>query len=833
MNKYRAFPLLLITFVVSLLVNFGCASSPGTSEPVDPPLFSISVADSITYTSAGLTISVTAGSEEYTEFGVCWKVGTLTSTSLPTVSDSRIVLLNFFASVSGHVKLTGLTPSTIYNTRVYIRYADGRYEYSTTSISFTTIGLTDPTLNTSVISGITATTAIGGGNIASDGGVPITARGVCWTSSGNNPTIADNKTVDGSGIGSFTSNLTGLTAGVSYKVAAYATNTRGTFYGTPLVFSSATVLPSLATIGSAQITGSSATLLGDVSSDGGSAITEKGICWGLSSGPTTSDYILAHPTNTLHGYSVNVTYLLPNTTYYYRAYASNGIGTAYGNEMSFKTPVVLPVVTTDAVIISGYATATAGGTFTFGGKVVSVGGDSNLIKGVEWYIPNTFTANFKDVGGSASFNITITNALLPATTYSARAFATNSAGTAYGAVVTFTTLTPTPLLTTSNVAWLTSTTAVCGGNIADDRGVTTTRGLCWGLSSGPTTANSKTVDSSTGVGSYVSNMTGLIQTSSTYYVRAYATSIYGTFYGNEISFRNTALLISTAFPSNLGSTTVISGGIIATDGGLSVTQRGVCWSTSSGPTTAGSKLVDSSTGIGSYTSSITGLTSGTTYYLRAYAITSSGTSYGEEVTFKTTSLATLTTTAGAVVDMNSATSGGNITNDGGATITSRGVCWSMSPNPTTADSKTTDGSGTGVFTSTLASLQIGGTYHIRAYAINSVGTAYGNDVTYVVDSSEGAVIMTQLVTDIMSTSAVCGGIVFNDGGFAITSRGVCWSTSSNPTTANSKTVDGSGLGTFVSNMTGLSPHVTYYVRSYVVSSHGTTYGGEFSFTTHP
>lgn len=632
MNKYRAFPLLLITFVVSLLVNFGCASSPGTSEPVDPPLFSISVADSITYTSAGLTISVTAGSEEYTEFGVCWKVGTLTSTSLPTVSDSRIVLLNFFASVSGHVKLTGLTPSTIYNTRVYIRYADGRYEYSTTSISFTTIGLTDPTLNTSVISGITATTAIGGGNIASDGGVPITARGVCWTSSGNNPTIADNKTVDGSGIGSFTSNLTGLTAGVSYKVAAYATNTRGTFYGTPLVFSSATVLPSLATIGSAQITGSSATLLGDVSSDGGSAITEKGICWGLSSGPTT--------------------------------------------------------------------------------------------------------------------------------------------------------------------------------------------------------ANSKTVDSSTGVGSYVSNMTGL-SSNSTYYVRAYATSIYGTFYGNEISFRNTALLISTAVPSNLGSTTVISGGIIATDGGLSVTQRGVCWSTSSGPTTAGSKLVDSSTGIGSYTSSITGLTSGTTYYLRAYAITSSGTSYGEEVTFKTTSLATLTTTAGAVVDMNSATSGGNITNDGGATVTSRGICWSMSPNPTTADSKTTDGSGTGVFTSTLTSLQIGGTYHIRAYAINSVGTAYGNDVTYVVDSSEGAVIMTQLVTDIMSTSAVCGGIVFNDGGFAITSRGVCWSTSSNPTTANSKTVDGSGLGTFVSNMTGLSPHVTYYVRSYVVSSHGTTYGGEFSFTTHP
>jgi hypothetical protein len=831
MNKFRAFPLLLISFVVSLLVNFGCASSPGPL--VEEPLFSISVADSITYTSAGLTISVTAGSEEYNEFGVCWKVVDPTSVAKPTVAGSHLVLSTSFSSVSGHVKLTGLTPSTHYTTSVYIRYADGRYEYSTTSISFTTIGLTDPTLNTSVISGITATTAIGGGNITSDGGVPITARGICWTTSGNNPTIADNKTVDGSGIGSFISNLTGLTAGVSYKVVAYATNTRGTFYGTPMVFSSATVLPSLTTEGAIFITGTTATLVCNVDNDGGSAITGRGVCWSTTLHPTTSDSELTYFSNGLLGYSIDVKYLLPNTTYYYRAYASNGIGTAYGNEMSFKTPVVLPVVTTDAVIISGYATATAGGTFTFGGKVVSVGGDSNLTKGVEWYIPNTFSANFKDIGGSASFNITITNALLPATTYSARAFATNSAGTAYGAVVTFTTLTPTPLLTTSNVAWLTSTTAVGGGNITDDRGVTTTRGICWGLSSGPTTANSKTVDSSTGVGSYVSNMTGLIQTISTYYVRAYATSIYGTFYGNEISFRNTALLISTAFPSNLGSTTVISGGIIATDGGLSVTQRGVCWSTSSGPTTAGSKLVDSSTGIGSYGSSITGLTSGTTYYLRAYAITSSGTSYGEEVTFKTTSLATLTTTAGAVVDMNSATSGGNITNNGGATVTSRGICWSMSPNPTLADSKTTDGSGSGIFTSTLTSLQIGGTYHIRAYAVNSVGTSYGNDVTYVVDSSEGAVIMTELVTQIMATSAVCGGIVFNDGGFAITSRGVCWNTSSNPTTANSKTVDGSGLGTFVSNMTGLSPNVTYHVRSYVVSSHGTTYGSEFSFTTHP
>lgn len=831
MNKNRAFPLLLISFVISLLVNFGCASKPGPL--VEEPLFSISVADSLTYNSAGLTISVTAGSEEYIEFGVCWKAVVPTSGAKPTVADSHIVLSTSFESVSGHVKLTGLTPGTDYRAIVYIVYSDGRYEYSYSTSSFKTIGLTDPTLNTSVISGITATTAIGGGSITSDGGVPITARGICWTTSGNNPTIADSKTVDGSGIGSFTSNLTSLTAGVSYKVVAYATNTRGTFYGTPMVFSSATVLPTLSTIGTTQITGTSAFLLGQLTSDGGSAITERGVCWSTTTGPTTSNSKLAYQTNTVSAYSINVTYLLPNTTYYYRAYASNGIGTAYGDEMSFKTLVILPTVTTDAVIISGYATATTGGTFTFGGKLTSTGGESNLTKGVEWYIPNVFSADFKDVSGSSLFSWTNTNALLPATTYSARAYATNSAGTAYGAVVTFTTLTPTPELTTSSVVWVSGTSAISGGNITNDRGVSiTAKGVCWGTSSGPTIANNKTTDGS-GTGEFTSGiMTGLLA-NSTYYVRAYATSKYGTFYGNEVTFRNTPLTITTTAVSNLGSTTVTSGGNITTDGGSSVTQRGVCWSTSAGPTTANSKLTDSSQGIGSYTSLITGLTTGTTYYLRAYAINSSITSYGNEVTFKTTSLATLTTTAASGVDMSSATSGGNITNDGGATITSRGICWSMSPNPTLLDLKTSDGSGSGIFSSTLTSLQIGGTYHIRAYAVNSVGTAYGNDITYVVDSSEGAVIMTELVTSIMNTTAVCGGIVFNDGGFAITSRGVCWSTSPNPTTANSKTVDGAGLGTFVSNMTGLSPNVTYHVRSYVVSSHGTTYGSEFSFTTHP
>ncbi len=92
-----------------------------------------------------------------------------------------------------------------------------------------------PLLSTYEVTKIAQITAQSGGNIASDGGNLITARGVCWSTS-DNPTIADNKTSDGSGSGSFSSEMTGLTAGTTYYVRAYASNSKGTGYGSTMVF---------------------------------------------------------------------------------------------------------------------------------------------------------------------------------------------------------------------------------------------------------------------------------------------------------------------------------------------------------------------------------------------------------------------------------------------------------------------------------------------------------------------------------------------------------------------------------------------------------------------
>ena len=212
-----------------------------------------------------------------------------------------------------------------------------------------------------------------------------------------------------------------------------------------------------------------------------------------------------------------------------------------------------------------------------------------------------------------------------------------------------------------------------------------------------------------------------------------------------------------------------------------------------------------------------------------------------------------------------AVSGGNVTSDGGAEVTSRGVCWSINQNPTTTDNKTVDGSGIGEFTSNINELSDSTTYYVRAYATNSEGTSYGEEYIFttlnIVDGDDGdnngddnegddngddnndedddneevvvelPVVATLAITEITETSAIAGGEIASDGGAEVTARGVCWSINQNPTIENDKTVDGSGVGSFTSNITGLTQNTTYYVRAYATNSEGTSYGEEVSFTT--
>jgi len=202
------------------------------------------------------------------------------------------------------------------------------------------------------------------------------------------------------------------------------------------------------------------------------------------------------------------------------------------------------------------------------------------------------------------------------------------------------------------------------------------------------------------------------------------------------------------------------------------------------------------------------------------------------VTVTTSAIApVLTTTAASAITSTTASSGGNITSDGGSSITARGLCWAITQNPTVANFKTTDGTGSGTFTSNLTGLLPGTTYYVKAYATNSIGTSYGNQIT-VTTTDPPPSITTSFTSVVSTTNAISGGLITSNGGSSITARGVCWSTTQNPTINDSKTTDASGTGGFSSNINSLTMNTTYYLRAYGTNNSGTSYGNEVSFKTY-
>lgn len=201
----------------------------------------------------------------------------------------------------------------------------------------------------------------------------------------------------------------------------------------------------------------------------------------------------------------------------------------------------------------------------------------------------------------------------------------------------------------------------------------------------------------------------------------------------------------------------------------------------------------------------------------------------------TLKVATLNTLEVSNVTHNSAIGGGQITEDGGGNITARGTVWSNSPNPTTENNlgSTSNGTGDGYFTSYIEGLSSETTYYARAYAINSKGTSYGNEIEFTTDIPVPPTVITSDIGDITDGTALSGGNVTNQGTSVITDRGMVWSTSPNPTILNN---DGNAnlegtLGTFTIKLENLLSHTRYYVRAYATNDNGTGYGEEKSFVS--
>ena len=386
-----------------------------------------------------------------------------------------------------------------------------------------------------------------------------------------------------------------------------------------------------------------------------------------------------------------------------------------------------------------------------------------------------------------------------------------------------------PRIRVLGLTGVSTTTATVSAEVDYTGSATVTeRGVCWNYAGAPT-VNSSHLSAGSGTGGYNLQIPNLVS-GTTYHVRAYA-KICNTYrYGHDVSFTTPGqLTVTTATVTGVTPSYALCGGTVS-DCNMTVTAHGLCWGTNSYPTIGDSHSYDGR-GTGSFTGIMNNLASGTTYYVRAYATTANGTVYGNQRNFTTPSGAIDVSTAAVTnVTISSATSGGTVENNGGAAITEKGLCWSRYATPTIYDLCSYAGAGTGSFTTNMIGLLPNTTYYVRAYATTANGTYYGNERVFTTQS--GIIeVTTAAVLNITTHSAVGGGTVQNNGGAAITARGVCWSTSHNPTLNSSHTADGTGTGSFTSNMIDLLPSTTYYVRAYATTASGTVYGQEVSFTT--
>ena len=285
--------------------------------------------------------------------------------------------------------------------------------------------------------------------------------------------------------------------------------------------------------------------------------------------------------------------------------------------------------------------------------------------------------------------------------------------------------------------------------------------------------------------------------------------------------------------------TALFKGAVVTVGSSKVTSRGFCWDVNENPTIDnGNKCnLGDCEAAEDFTYTATSLQSSTEYFVRAYAMNSEGISYSNQMRFKTRGtpqLAAVETGTVSNIQSTQALVGGNLLSLGNVEeVKEYGHVWSRKASPTVQDSKTSLGPTQyiGAYNSTMTGLQPNQTYHVRAYATNSVGTAYGDDVEFTTTLGNLA-LKTSPVSSITYNSAVCGGQFIELGGHTISECGVCYSTSSSPTISSTVVKANATGDDYQVSLTGLKEATAYHVRAYAKTEAGNVYYGEdVVFTT--
>lgn len=573
-------------------------------------------------------------------------------------------------------------------------------------------------------------------------------------------------------------------------------------------------------------------------------IKSKGFCWSKYRMPSIKDSLVYLNNSSNDQLTYLVQNLNVNTKYYFRAFATNEMGIYYSDEFEVATLDYQP-----ALIKTVMPFNISRDSVVSGGIILNNGGSFITEKGICWsttIFPSKQTSptpNFVISGsGDSNFFATIKN-LNANQSYHIRSYAINIKGISYGDDQFFQTSQPDlPEVSIVPISNIDKNSANSGAIILSNGGSLVGEvGLVWSLSSMPDIFSiNKINDLTPNVNNYF--LLKNLQANTKYYIRAYAINNVGVAYSNELSFYTlpaTVPVVQTLTNKTVTSSNAILNLNVSSNGGDLLQSKGIIIGSSSNLDLSNYSLnsINTSPDTGNFSFQFSNLMPGTAYFYRAFAINSVGVSYGIPYNFST--LATLPNLfLSSPISLNQNNYSFSIINlsDGGNYISNRGIVWDVNPNPTiNLTTKLFDGlGGVNNFTLNINSFLPGTTYYIRAFATNSVGTNYSNQIILTTPALPilNSYPSSYCITSNSVSNLVCS--ISSDGGSPIISKGFFCSDVPTPNSTNSFGIFVPSTNTSYYTISGnynglLSGYNSYYIRPYATNSVGTSYGPNIQF----